>query len=169
MPDSARDIYQTNLDRVSLALWTRNLPMMLRHLAIPNRMTTLDAEIVLGSPEELEIAIHDLRDHLDRIGAEWYERRCLEAAFVPFNPDMIMGRHITLIRRDGEAIVEPYVSHMTLMRIGGRWKGTSCDAEGHNSELRVISDDMAEGQKREHLMRSAMPARSPRPGPDDGA
>ncbi|MFN3144137.1 MAG: hypothetical protein ACE368_02230 [Paracoccaceae bacterium] len=162
MPDSARDIYQTNLDRVSLALWTRNLPMLLRHLAIPNRMTTLDAEIVMGSPEEVEVIMHDLRDHLERIGAEWYERRCLEADFVPVNPDMILGKHVTIIHRGGQHLVEPYVSHMTLMRIGGRWQGTSCDTDGHNDKLHVIAKDMAEGQRREHQARSKA-ADAPRP------
>lgn len=158
----ARKIYQTNLNRVSLALWTRNLPMMLRHLAVPNRMTTIDAEIVLGSPEEVEIAMNDLRDHLESTGAEWYERRCLQADFVPVNPDMIVGEHVTIIHKDGQHVVEPYISHMTLMRIGGRWQATSCDTDGHNDKLNVIAKDMAEGQRREHQARSKA-ADAPRP------
>lgn len=160
--EDARAIYQTNLDRVSLAVWTRNLPMLLRHLAVPNRMTTIDTEIVLGSPEEVEITMNDLRDHLERTGAEWYERRCLKAGFVPVNSAMIVGQHITIIRKDGQPLVEPYLSHMTLMQIDGRWQATSCDTDAHNDNLNVIARDMAEGQRREHQARSKA-ADAPRP------
>ncbi|TNF57905.1 MAG: hypothetical protein EP307_12990, partial [Rhodobacteraceae bacterium] len=59
---SARDIYQSNLDRVSHALLTRDLTLMLTHLALPQVMMTDDTEVVISSADELLIAMTEYRD-----------------------------------------------------------------------------------------------------------
>ncbi|MEC3862476.1 hypothetical protein VK792_14380 [Mesobacterium sp. TK19101] len=151
---TARDIYQANLDAVTRALWTRDLELMLRHLAIPNMMLTADREIVLSSALEMEIAMNDFRDHLGRLGAQEYHRVCKDAVFLDKDRQTLAGRHVTYILREGEQIMAPYWNDMTLLLIDGQWKGTRIESTACNAAFPIICDDMARGQKSEIASRT---------------
>lgn len=139
-------IYQDNLDVVSRALMDCDLPLMMRHISVPNMMSTKDTEIVMSSPEELDIVMSDFRNQLLARGVETYERTCIEAAFVAGRGDMIAGRHKTVTTgEDGVAVAE-YLNHMVLMQIDGQWKGIWLQAIMDNTELQILSPDIAAAQ-----------------------
>lgn len=139
-------IYQENLDAVSKALMEGDLHLMMRHIAVPNMMSTNDTEIVMSSPEELDLVMSDFRNQLLDRGVETYVRTCLDAAFVVGRDDMIAGRHRTETRgRQGVAGPE-YLNHMVLMRIDGRWMGIWLQAIMDNTELQILSPDIAAAQ-----------------------
>ena len=150
MAPTAASIYQRNLDAVSHALWARDLPAMLRHIAIPNQVVTEDAEIVIASPDEMFIVMTDFRDAMEGLGADRYLRLCRDAAYVPGRPDMISGRHDTFILRNGRDLRPPYRSRMTLIRTdAGDWRALRVESAASNAEARIISPDLAAGQRRE--------------------
>lgn len=149
MLGDARAIYQNNLDAVSSALWDRDLPRTLMHIALPNYMGTDDANLVICSPDEMLIVMTDFRDHLETMGADSYKRRCLDAAFVPGRKDMIVGRHETRILRAGQLLKPPYVNTMTLLFSQGRWLAFRIEAATDNAGSSILSKDMAAAQQRE--------------------
>ncbi|MCR9109921.1 hypothetical protein [Marivita sp. XM-24bin2] len=142
----AKRIYQENLDAVSKALMDGDLREMMRHIAIPNMMSTHDTEIVMSSPEELDIVMTDFRAQLLARGVEVYTRTCLEADFVVGRDDMIAGHHRTETEGADGVAVNPYLNHMVLMRIDGRWMGIWLQAILKNTELEILSPDIAAAQ-----------------------
>lgn len=139
-------IYQDNLDAVSKALMEGDLREMMRHIAIPNMMSTHDTEIVMSSPEELDMVMSDFRTQLMGRGVETYTRTCLEADFVAGRDDMIAGRHRTETKGANGVAVNPYLNHMVLMRIDGSWMGIWIQAILANTELEILSPDIAAAQ-----------------------
>lgn len=145
----AKAIYQANLDAVSAALWNRDLPRMLMHIALPNYMGTDDADLVVCSPDEMLIVMTDFRDHLESLGADTYERTCKAAAFVQGRKDIIVGQHETRILKDGVPLRPPYVNGMSLIFSQGRWLAFRIEAQAMNDEEVILSKDMAEAQRKE--------------------
>ena len=139
-------IYQDNLDAVSKALMDGDLQEMMKFIAIPNMMSTRDTELVMSSPEELDMVMQDFRAQLLARGVTSYRRICLEADFVTGRDDMIAGHHRTETRSDTGVAVEPYLNHMVLMRIDGRWMGIWLQAIMDNTELQILSPDIAAAQ-----------------------
>lgn len=142
----AKHIYQQNLDAGSRALMAGDLREMIRHIAIPNMMSTHDTEIVMSSPEELDIVMSDFRAQLLARGVETYTRTCLEADFVAGRGDMIAGSHRTEMTGRGGDAIPPYLNHMVLMQIEGQWKGIWLKAIMDNTELEILSPDIAAAQ-----------------------
>jgi hypothetical protein len=142
----AMQLYQENLDAVSKALMGGDLREMMRHIAIPNMMSTHDTEIVMSSPEELDMVMTDFRTQLLARGVKTFERTCLEADFVAGRDDMIAGRHQTDTLGEAGVAVDTYLNHMVLMRIDGQWKGIWLEAIMSNTELEILSPDIAEAQ-----------------------
>jgi hypothetical protein len=151
-------IYQRNLDAVSEAVWTGDLALILRHIAIPNQMLTNDAEYVIASPDEMLILVTDFRAELTRLGADSYRRICRTADFVPGQDDLIVGQHETFILKNGTPLRPPYLNDMTLIRSAdGLWRGCRIEARATNAGmLMIISPDMAAAQRRE-LQRLSLP------------
>lgn len=146
---SAEDIYQQNLDAVSAALWNGDLPSMLMHIALPNYMGTKDADLVISSPDEMFIVMTEFRDQLQTLGADQYQRKCLKARFLSGRADMITGLHETRVLRRGEDVRPPYLNQVTMFRSQGRWLAFRVEAETRNSEICILSADLAEAQRRE--------------------
>lgn len=147
--EAAAAIYQRNLDAVSAALWDRDLPSMLMHIALPNYMGTSDADLVICSPDEMFIVMTDFRDQMAAQGADAYHRHCHQAAFVNPRKTMITGLHETRILRGGQPLRPPYLNRMTLLRSQGRWLAVRVEAEARNDETGILSADLAEAQRRE--------------------
>ena len=139
-------IYQDNLDAVSKALMDGDLREVMRHIAIPNMMSTHDTEIVMSSPEELDIVITDFRAALLDRGVVSYIRTCLEADFVAGRDDMIAGRHRTDTADANGVPVTSYLNHMVMMQIDGTWMGIWLQAIMANTELQILSPDIAAAQ-----------------------
>lgn len=146
MTSLARKIYQTNLDLVSAALLAGDLGEMLRHIAVPNMMSTRDTEIVMSSPEELDMVMQDFRSQLLARGMQSFRRVCTEARFVAGTTDMVAGIHRTEVLGPKGVVMPPYLNHMVLMRIGGQWKGIWLQAIMDNTELEILSPDIAAAQ-----------------------
>lgn len=142
-------IYQRNLDAVSTALWARDLPSILMHIALPNYMGTNDADLVICSADEMFIVMHDFLDQMAMRGADGYRRSCLEASFVTRRKTMITGRHETCLLQNGKPLRPPYMNRMTLLRAQGRWQAVRLEAETRNAEAGILSADLAEAQRRE--------------------
>jgi len=140
---SALDIYQANLTAVSRALWVRDLAAMLDHIALPNMMLTVDAQVVLSTPQEMSEAMLRFRDHLQDIGAEAYHRTCQEAKFLDADRRTIVGWHTTYILRGGTCLVEPFTNQMTLLRIDAAWKGVRIETATRTTECPTVNPDMA--------------------------
>ncbi len=156
---TARDIYQYNLDCVSRALFEGDLATMLDHLALPHLMMTADTEVVIASPDELLIGITDYREYLAATGVTGYSRVCRQASFVPSRNDLIVGRHDSVLVRKGQREPVLYANRMTLMRIEGRWMSVQIEMDGCNADNPVIADDMAHAQRRDHDRRTGGDAR----------
>jgi hypothetical protein len=145
---SPATIYQRNLDAVSQALWTGDLALILRHIAIPNQMLTNDAELIIASADEMHLAMTDFRDTLRRLGADRYLRVCRKAAFVPGRHDMIIGVHDTFILSDGVPVRPPYQNLMTLIQSADAgWRGIRIEAQAENTDYPILSPDLAEAQR----------------------
>ena len=138
--------YQDNLDAVSKALMEGDLREVMRHIAIPNMMSTHDTEIVMSSPEELDMVITDFRSALLERGVASYVRTCLEADFVVGSDDMIAGRHRTYTADAEGTPITSYLNHMVLMRINGSWMGIWLQSIMANTELQILSPDIAAAQ-----------------------
>lgn len=143
-------IYQANLDAVSTALMAADLRTMLDHIAIPNMMATHDCEIVMASPEELDMVMQDFRAQLLARGVTSYTRICVEAAFVAGRRDMIAGCHRTEARAADGTEITPYLNHSVMMLMDGRWKGVWLQAVLENTELQILSPDIAAAQAEAH-------------------
>ncbi|PWK56282.1 hypothetical protein [Roseicyclus mahoneyensis] len=142
----AKRIYQANLDAVSAAVVAGDFTKIRQHIAIPNMMSTTDSEIVMASVEEFDIVMMDFRSELLARGMVDYRRTCLEAHFVAGQSDMVAGRHRTeVILRNG-ATLPPYENHSVIMRIDDRWMGIWLQAIMDNTELQLLSPDIAAAQ-----------------------
>lgn len=151
MTQTAKEIYQDNLDAVSRALWDRDLDFMLVHIALPNMMITLDSTVVIRTRAEMEEAMLHFRNHLANIGVGAYHRIANSAGFLPGRRDTIVGLHDTYIMRGGAFVVEPIPNQMTLLKIDGLWKGARIEAMTRNSDCPFVSPDMAVRQRNEDI------------------
>ena len=147
---SAFEIYRNNLETVSAALWRRDLAVLLQHTALPNRVATLDREIVLSSREDMCLAMTEFRDHLDRRGAEAYVRSALSAEFAGSGETTILGTHMTRILRNGRPLVAPFLNRMTLLRIDGAWKSAFVEADTTSNICPYVAEDLAAAQRAHH-------------------
>ncbi len=142
----AKRIYQSNLDAVSAAIVAGDYALIRRHIAIPNMMSTTDSEIVMASVDEFDIVMMDFRTELLARGMIDFRRTCLEAAFVAGQSDMVAGRHRSeVILRDGKSL-PAYENHSVIMRIDGHWMGIWLQAMMDNTDLRILSPDIAAAQ-----------------------
>lgn len=146
----ASAIYQANLDEVSKALWTSDLQLALRHLALPNQTLTADAEYVMTSPDDVHIIMTDFLAGLRAMGADSYLRVCRTARFTTADRDVIVGEHDTFLLKEGQPLRPPYLNVMTLVRsTDGLWRACRIEAVEHNSVVPIISPDLARAQQRD--------------------
>jgi len=146
---SAREIYQTNLDQVSRALWDRKFTRILEHISIPNMTLTNTTEIIFASEEEFFVNLSEFRERLDQIGTVQFRRYCFEAVFAGSRSDVIMGRHETFLYDDKGRVFENYINQMTMLKSPAGWRAIRIESMADNDKLAVLPVDMAEQQKRE--------------------
>jgi hypothetical protein len=157
-------IYQTNLDAAAQALWTGDLALMLRHVALPVQLVSEDAEFVATSPDEIYIVMTDFLAELNRLGADRYQRVCRHARFVPGQTRIIVGQHDSFILKNGTPLRPPLVSDMTMIECAdGLWRCARIELRSRNVGWPIISPDMAASQ-RDELKRFSLglgPGQSP--------
>ncbi len=140
MSDSeAKDLYQRHLDAVTRAFWQKDWDGLVRHLGVPALIRTLDAEVFVRDEGAMRRSLLDQRTNLDRLGAQDYQRLCVNARFQPGNADMIHGEHETFILRGGSFVLEPYRSEMTLHCEDGIWRAYGFTARMRNVDYTVVS------------------------------
>ena len=147
---TAFDIYQANLDAVSDAILTGDLPRLRRHVAIPIMLYGPASEVVVSSIEEMEIVIADYRQELIAKGFTSYTRTCLSARFQAGRRDMILGRHSTLILAGRAEIMPAFDVEMALMRIDGAWKAIWQQVVTRDAPIEFLAADITEAQKKAH-------------------
>lgn len=163
--DNALAIYQAHLDRVSDAVWTGDDETLVHLLALPNRLVTSDAEMLLTTAEELIEATRDFRHFLIRSGAQEYHRIVQQASFHPRYENRIDGSHKTYVMRGGRFALDPYLSHQVLICEGGVWRGIEIRAEVRNADCTVVSPEQL--RKRDlHPPATATPRTGPPGGRD---
>lgn len=147
---TAHAIYQANLDAVSQAIMTGDLPLLRQHIAIPILLSGPTSEIVVSSVEELEIVVSDYREELIGKGFTAYRRTCIEAQVQPGQSDMIVGRHRTEIMAGRNHLLPPYECKLALMLIDGGWKAVWEQVECPRNEIEFLSRDISDAQKLAH-------------------
>lgn len=152
MGGTAQEIYQANLDAFSVAVMAGDMRAALEQVAIPNLMATSDCEIVIASAEMFDIVMSDFRQKMLDSGVIGYRRTCTEAAFVPGMTDMIAGRHHSLLTLEGGKHLPPYQNRMVLLRIDGAWQSIWLQTEVKNTELELLSPDIAAAQAEAHRL-----------------
>lgn len=146
----AAAIYQANLDAVSKALWTSDLQLALKHLALPNQTVTADTEYVMTSPDDVHIIMTEFVAGMRAMGADSYLRVCRGARFTTTDRDVIVGEHDTFLLNRGELLRPPYLNVMTLVRSSDeRWLACRIESVEHNSVVPIISPDLALAQQRD--------------------
>jgi hypothetical protein len=164
MADDAKAIYQANLDAVTGAVWAADPDRALGHVSIPHRLMSSEADIVLATPEALANVMAGILDKLRSLGADTYDRRCLEAEFLPGAPNMIRGRHLTRILRQGEAVSQAYFSDMVLVRgIDGVWRSISIEAAPSEKDHPLFTLEVIDGQSRAVPRVASQPIATPDP------
>lgn len=139
----ARDIYQANLDAVSRALLTRDLGLMMQHIAVPGRMSLRDARLDHETPDVLKQALNDFRDTLGAMGITDYHRICIEAAFTDAAKTRIEGRHETHALKGSAYLFPAYDSVMRLrLEEDGNWKGYDIMSNTRNSDTTILSPSL---------------------------
>ncbi len=146
---SARDIYQANLDAVTRAFWTRRFDRLPFHIGIPGQMITDDGEIVIGSTDELIVLMQDFREKLASLGGVSYHRRCRHARFADTQNSVVIGLHDTVLKDAKDVVIGAYSNRMTLMRDDHTWKSVRIDSSAENKKFNVVSPDFAKAQREE--------------------
>jgi hypothetical protein len=146
----ASQIYQANLDAVSAAVMTGDLPVLRRHVAIPIMLYGPASEVVVSSIEEMEILIFEYRQQLIARGFTSYDRTCLSAQFQPGMPDMILGHHSTLIMAGRAELMPRFDVQMALMRIEGQWKAIWQQVVAEEAPIEFLARDITDAQKKAH-------------------
>lgn len=114
-------IYQHALDAVSAAVLVGDFDAYLAMLDLPYLVRMSDADIVLGSPAELEPTFRALSLGLARRGVTHYERVAREAQFQRM--DRIVGRHFTHMIAGDQRITAPHAAAAALVRREGNvWR-----------------------------------------------
>ena len=136
MAVSAQDIYQAQLDALTVALWDADADTVLANTTLPTRMTTPDTDIMIQNADEMRASLAELRRSLDRIGATAFHRICTAANFE--GADRIRGRHTSYVLRGGSYALPPYDSDMLLVARGNAWRCAEIHSDVLNRHMTVI-------------------------------
>lgn len=127
MPAASKAIYQDLLDRMSRALFARDLETWLDGLVLPHRMTTCDGSIMLETPEDVAITFADYVGALDKLGVVRMERTCEIAR--SSEPGRIEGYHSTAMFREGDEPLPVYTVKWVLCECAdGQWRVSKGDS-----------------------------------------
>lgn len=119
---SAREIYQDHLDRVSRAVWTSDFDAVAKEMAYPHQISSFDTDVEIATPAQLVENMRHFRETMISLGAKEYHRICQSAHFSE-DRTQIQGQHATYILRSGTYATEPYLNEMILVLRNGIWLG----------------------------------------------
>lgn len=139
MTQTARDIYQAYLDRVSRALLERDFDCVIDHYHLPHELASRTSSVVFHEIEVLRRALLGLRESFDQLGVNALLRLCTEAEFLPGTRDRIVGRHTSYALRGAVHAVPPYQSRMELVRGPDRWQSASIHSDIGDSHVTLVS------------------------------
>ena len=137
---TAHDIYQARLDAVSRAFWERDFDSVLAGWAFPSFIETDDTVLRLKTPEDYLPTITNFRNSIESYGATAYFRVCREALFSPDDPNRIEGVHEAYVLNGAVPVVDPYLSHSTLIRQDGKWLCVAMRGAVKNKPLTFITN-----------------------------
>ncbi|MGY3437452.1 MULTISPECIES: hypothetical protein [unclassified Marinovum] len=113
--------------------------VLLDSLAVPNRMYTTDASLLIETEADLRDVVKDFRAFLSQSGAQDYHRIARRADFDPHTDDRIQGEHDTYVLRGGLFALEPFASSQIIERMNETWRGVECRSHVRNTDCTVFS------------------------------
>lgn len=132
-PHSPLAIYQAALNDVSAAVLAGDYAAYLRRIDLPYLLSTLEADLVLHSAEDLRPTFDAVHDMLHRNGATHYERIAREAAFT--RADRIEGWHFTHVIAGGQRVIAPWAARQALVLRADGWRFSEADYPFRTSTL----------------------------------
>lgn len=127
MPATSKAIYQDLLDKMSHALFERDLETWLDGLILPHRMTTCDGSIMLETPEDVAVSFNDYVAALENLAVVRMERTCEIAR--PSEPGRIEGYHTTaMFQANGDAFPAYTVKWVLCQCADGQWRVSKGDS-----------------------------------------
>jgi hypothetical protein len=136
MSGDAVQIYQTLLDKLTLALVRHDMESWLESIAVPHQMSTADGKLVHETKRDVEVGFIDFVGAMARIGVTRIERKCEAAGHT--GPGEITGYHSTALFRDNSEALPRFMVGWTLKKCAdGQWRVTKADSA-------VSSDDWAD-------------------------
>ena len=114
MSGDAVHIYQTLLDKLTLALVRRDLSAWMDGMAVPHQMSTADGKLVHETARDVEIGFIDFVGAMARVGVTRIERQCEAAGHTA--PGQITGYHSTALFRDNGEALPKFMVGWTLIQ-----------------------------------------------------
>lgn len=146
-------IYQDTIDAIKAHFWARDWDSLLSFIAIPNRISALDAVRVFNSHEEWLNVTRAARTCFANQGVTEYHRICGGAYFTDSDKQELAGFHETYILR-GSALAAPrFKGYMRIVWRDGRWQSAGLHTDQRDTVFPTIYADRL------------VPAMDPRPTP----
>jgi len=133
-----KDIYQAHINTVGQALWDRDFSTVLDHLHYPCFVETDDATLHIHTRESYLPSLKSLRDNLTRRGVTAYHRICREAVFTHDDPNRIEGIHEVYALSGATPVIEPCLTHMTLIYRDEKWLGAGLCSATSNKHWQLV-------------------------------
>jgi hypothetical protein len=115
----AMAIYQDLLDRMGEALVTGEVTAFMRHIFLPCRLETDSASFLIETEAQACRHFNGFHEALKSQGTDAYTRIAKSAGFD--GPDVIRGRHETIITAGGKLVAPRFDNEMTILRRGDIW------------------------------------------------
>ena len=136
MKRAAKDIYQEVLDRTDLALKEFDYDLVKNHVAVPYRMVTTKAAKTFDTAVEVKELFMTFSHAITTLGVDEFRRTAQECSYL--DDTTILGHHMSYLIRDGEPMVTPYPSMMTLKLMDGYWKITEAQNAVENDSWPIL-------------------------------
>lgn len=140
--NSALDIYQDHLNRVSEHIWARELDALTRIMAYPHQLSTGTEIVEVDTPETLKSWAKKFRDNLETLGATAYHRVAIAAAFTGNDEDRIDGFHRVYVLNGARHLIDPYSSEAQLCLQDGVWLGSGVRATLRKPRYAVDGEEL---------------------------
>lgn len=132
----AHAILQSYLDEVSHAVLTDDWDTYRDSVSLPCHIISHDETKVVATAEDLKSGFELFRDNLQVQKVTDYIRLVESAARM--DPDLISGKYTSHILANGQRVLPPFRSQITLRLMGNRWRATSISNVLANSRWPLV-------------------------------
>lgn len=126
MDVGARQIYQSTLDQLTMAIMSHDADLWAAHMQVPHFMTTCDGKLAHESERDVRVGLTDYHLALKKLGVTRMLRSCDTARFT--NEETIVGFHTTqMLTRDGTEYPK-YPVRWVMQAEDGVWRVAKSDS-----------------------------------------